>query len=109
SDGITSVEDVLQVNCNPANVAHDGQASLMVRPEFIRFLGQDESAEFVVHGTLREQFELGSRIQYQVDIGNDLVLTVEKLRENQFPGEVGENVKLGWDLARAYLIHKDAS
>lgn len=109
SGGMTSVGDVVKVNCKNFGVNRDEHASLMVRPEFIRFLKHDESAEFVVDGTLHERYELGSRIQYQVDIGDNRIVTVEKLREQQFNGPVGDQVRLGWDLSRSYLIRKETA
>ncbi len=107
--GFVAVGEVLKI-CSAragAGLIHGERASLMVRPEFIRFLEPDQETDFFIVGTVHERFELGSRIQYQIDVGDShAAVTVEKLRENQFPGAIGDTVRLGWDLPRAYVIRK---
>ena len=87
----------------------DGErGTLMVRPEFVRFFQPGETADFIVRGTMRDEFALGSRIQYEVEADNGAVLTVEKLREDRFSGAPGDQVLLGWDIENAHLIHEQA-
>ena len=87
----------------------DGEhGTLMVRPEFVRFFAPGETADFIVRGTLRDEFALGSRIQYEVQAENGAVLTVEKLREDRYNGQPGDEVLLGWDVENAHLIHEQA-
>lgn len=88
-------------------LAQGERASLMVRPEFIRFLDSGQTTDFLINGRVHERFELGSRIQYQIVVDDSQTeVTVEKLRENQFTGSIGDRVKLGWDLSRTYIIRK---
>lgn len=80
------------------------QATLMVRPEFVRFLAGGETCDFIVRGILRAEYALGSRIQYEVEASDGTRLTVEKLREDRFNGAPGEAVVLGWDVENAHMI-----
>ncbi|MDR9394118.1 MAG: ABC transporter ATP-binding protein [Roseovarius sp.] len=82
---------------------------LMVRPEFVRFMTPGVTSDFVVRGVLRAEYALGSRIQYEVEAANGARLTVEKLREDRFDGEIGEDVVLGWDTDHTHLIKEAAS
>ncbi len=83
-------------------------ATLMVRPEFVRFLPAGETADFIVAGVLHAEYALGSRIQYEVEAENGQMLTVEKLREDRFSGKPGDKVMLGFDADAAHLIHEAA-
>jgi len=84
------------------------RGQLMVRPEFVRFLAPGESADCRLRGTLANAFCLGSRLQYEVAVdgpgGERSVVTVEKLREDQFAGRPDEAVTLGWQLGDSHLI-----
>lgn len=82
------------------------QGTLMVRPEFIRFLSPGETADFIVRGILRAEYSLGSRTQYKVESSNGSELAIEKLREDRFTGHVGDEVVLGWDVENAHLIRQ---
>lgn len=84
-----------------------GQGALMVRPEFVRFLGVGNTADFVIDGELRADYALGSRIQYEVEAADGTRVTVEKLREDRFTGSVGDRVTLGWDLDHTHFIARD--
>ena len=78
--------------------------TVIVRPEFVRFLDAAEGNDFVVQGRLLEEYALGSRLQYAVEVEGGARLTVEKLRENRYRGEVGDTVRLGWDVEHTHLI-----
>ncbi len=80
--------------------------TLMVRPEFVRFLGPGESADFIVRGTLRAEYALGSRTQYKVETSSGGELAVEKLREDRFSGKMGGEVVLGWHKENAHIIRE---
>ena len=69
---------------------------LVIRPESMRFLGSGEEADNRVEGKLYNIYSLGSRIQYQVRVGEQVFL-VEKLREQRFHGELDDIVAIGWD------------
>ncbi len=80
------------------------RGTLMVRPEFVRFLSAGETSDFIVRGVLRAEYALGSRIQYEVEASSGSRLTVEKLREDRFQGKPGEAVMLGWDIEHTHMI-----
>jgi spermidine/putrescine transport system ATP-binding protein len=73
---------------------HDGH--LVVRPEYMRFLGQASEADNVLIGRLYNEYALGSRIQYQVRVG-DQVFLVEKLRQQAYEGARDDEVMIGWN------------
>ncbi len=56
---------------------------LVVRPEFLRFLKRRARRRTALSGRLYNEYALGSRIQYQVRVG-DHVFIVEKLRQQAF-------------------------
>ncbi len=83
----------------------DGQASghLVVRPESLRFVSNGEAADNRVEGTLYNEYSLGSRIQYQVRVGEQVFL-VEKLREQRYQGKLDDRVTIGWDAPDSILV-----
>ena len=80
------------------------RGTLMVRPEFVRFLNSTETNDYVVRGILRGEYALGSRMQYKVEAADGTELTVEKLREDRYAGALGDEVILGWDADHTHLI-----
>lgn len=82
------------------------QGTLMVRPEFIRFLRPGDTADFIVRGILRAEYSLGSRTQYKVESSDGSELAIEKLREDRFTGQAGDEVVLGWDVENAHMIRQ---
>jgi spermidine/putrescine transport system ATP-binding protein len=83
------------------------RGTLMVRPEFVRFLKPTETNDFVARGILRDEYALGSRLQYAIETAEGSRLTVEKLREDRYSGQIGDEVVLGWDLGHTHLIRED--
>jgi spermidine/putrescine transport system ATP-binding protein len=75
---------------------------LVIRPEYLRFLGPGESAENQVEGVLYNEYALGSRIQYQIRVGEQVFL-VEKLREQRYGGKLDDKVTIGWDARDSVL------
>jgi spermidine/putrescine transport system ATP-binding protein len=75
---------------------------LVIRPEYLRFLGDGETADNRVEGVLYNEYALGSRIQYQVRVGG-LVFMVEKLREQRYTGALDDTVTIGWDARDSVL------
>jgi spermidine/putrescine transport system ATP-binding protein len=76
---------------------------LVVRPEFMRFLASRDEADNALLGRLYNEYALGSRIQYQVRVG-DLVFVVEKLRHEAFQGRLDQEVLIGWDTANSVVV-----
>ncbi|MGF1593324.1 MAG: ABC transporter ATP-binding protein [Kiloniellaceae bacterium] len=75
---------------------------LVIRPEYLRFLKPGESAENQVDGVLYNEYALGSRIQYQVRVGEQVFL-VEKLREQRYHGKLDDTVTIGWEARDSML------
>ncbi|MDY0885473.1 ABC transporter ATP-binding protein [Dongia soli] len=76
---------------------------LVVRPEFLRFLDRPDSAVNCLEGRLYNEYALGSRIQYQVRVGEH-VFIVEKLRQQAFGGQRDDAVLIGWDAKDSILV-----
>ncbi|TCQ06183.1 ABC-type Fe3+/spermidine/putrescine transport system ATPase subunit [Rhizobium sp. PP-F2F-G36] len=72
--------------------------SLIIRPEDIRFL-DDAAAPAAnrLEGLIYNEYLLGSRVQYQVRVGNAQTFLVEKLREQQLHGARDRRVTIAWD------------
>jgi spermidine/putrescine transport system ATP-binding protein len=76
---------------------------LVIRPEFVRFLARPEDADNVLEGKLYNEYALGSRIQYQVRIGEN-VFIVEKLRQQSSSLHRDQTVLIGWDAKDSILV-----
>ncbi|MCA0433151.1 MAG: ABC transporter ATP-binding protein [Proteobacteria bacterium] len=76
---------------------------LVIRPEYLRFLAKAGDADNALTGRLYNEYALGSRIQYQVRVG-DTVFVVEKLRQQPFTGKLDDDVIIGWDAKDAILV-----
>ncbi len=97
-DGLTIAPGVSVDNLKPGS-----QGLLMVRPEYVRFIRDDESFDFSVTGILHGEYALGSRIQYEIETP-DRMVTVEKLREDRFAASEGQEVSVGFNVANTHLI-----
>jgi spermidine/putrescine transport system ATP-binding protein len=76
---------------------------LVVRPESVRFLRTPAEAENSLAGRLYNEYALGSRVQYQVRVGEH-VFVVEQLRQQAFRGDLDAEVLIGWDAADGVLV-----
>jgi spermidine/putrescine transport system ATP-binding protein len=76
---------------------------LVVRPEFMRFLDGASTAENRLTGRLYNEYALGSRIQYQVRVGEH-VFIVERLRQQASRAQLDDEVTIGWDAADSILV-----
>ncbi|WP_291158024.1 ABC transporter ATP-binding protein [Hyphomicrobium sp.] len=86
----------------PAAIESKAQC-LVVRPEFLRFLNSPSDAQNSLKGVLYNEYALGSRIQYQVRVGEKVFL-VEKLRQQPFKGKLDDEVLIGWDPENSILV-----
>lgn len=59
------------------------ERKLLIRPESLRFIALGETAENSVPVRIVNEFSLGSRIQYHVEVAPDCILIVERLREER--------------------------
>ncbi len=86
-----------------AGLAAGLEGTLMVRPEAVRFLGPDETAESAIECTVLNEYALGSRVQYHVRAGEHMVV-IEKLREQAYRGSLNDDVIIGWDAKDSVLV-----
>ena len=87
----------------PALPAGFESGHLVVRPEFMRFLDGATATENRLTGRLYNEYALGSRIQYQVRVG-DHVFIVERLRQQAFRAQLDDEVTIGWDAGDSILV-----
>jgi spermidine/putrescine transport system ATP-binding protein len=79
------------------------EALVMVRPEYMRFLGPDDVADNRIEGLVYNEYSLGSRMQYQVRVGEKVML-VELSRGRALRPGADRRVTLGWDAADAFTL-----
>ncbi len=99
-------DGAMSVGGGRLDLAKGERATLMVRPEYVRFLADGEAADCSFQGELHNEFSLGSRIQYEVALPDGRTVTVEKLGEDRFAGAYGDRVTLGFDLANSHVIRE---
>ncbi len=85
----------------PAPLAAGTARKLLIRPESLRFLRAGESAGNSVPVRILNEFSLGSRIQYHVEVASDCTLTVQRLREER---TAATEAVLGWELADSQIL-----
>ncbi len=76
---------------------------LVVRPEFMRFLIRADQADNHLTGRIYNEYALGSRIQYQVRVGEQ-VFVIETLRQQVFAGRLDDEVLIGWNAADSIVV-----
>jgi len=103
ADGKLACPSLAASFCGPDGASPEASAYLVIRPEFIRFVTDDSEADNVVTGTLYNEYALGSRIQYQVRVG-ERVFIVEKLRQQAADAALDTQVKIGWDGADSVVV-----
>jgi spermidine/putrescine transport system ATP-binding protein len=79
---------------------------LVIRPESLRFVGAAGEADNMLAGRLYNEYVLGSRVQYQVRVG-ERVFLVEKLRQQAFAGALDDEVRIGWDARDSILVAEE--
>ena len=108
TNGLISSNPDFQINCKPVeaefSLPKDTAGVLVVRPEYIRFLNNSETADFVIKGILKAEYALGSRTQYEIETKSKQIITVEKLREDRFIGAKDSRVTLGLDSGSTHMI-----
>ena len=76
---------------------------LVIRPEFLRFVATRAEADNAIAGTVYNEYSLGSRMQYQVRVG-DKVFVVERSRRDAWEDGLDRPVLLGWDAGDAIFV-----
>ena len=92
---------VLTVSGVPDGVS--GKATVIVRPETMRFVPAGSSADNTISGVIYNEYSLGSRMQYQVHAGERIYL-VEASRTASGGLSAGDAVTIGWDAADAIVV-----
>ncbi|MFG1346153.1 ABC transporter ATP-binding protein [Xanthobacter autotrophicus DSM 431] len=87
----------------PADTPDATSTFVVIRPEYMRFLKDGEQADNALEGVVYNEYSLGSRIQYQVRVG-DKVMLVELSRANALDAAANRNVRLGWDVRDAISV-----
>jgi spermidine/putrescine transport system ATP-binding protein len=85
----------------PAPLDTGAQRKLLIRPESLRFLAPNEIAGNSVPVRILNEFSLGSRIQYHVEVAPHCTLTVERLREERI---TANEAVLGWEIAASQIL-----
>ncbi|MCR4283017.1 MAG: ABC transporter ATP-binding protein [Bauldia sp.] len=101
--GRLKAEHIAQEIVGPPLSPGTTAAYLVVRPEYLRFLNAPNEADNHVVGRLYNEYALGSRIQYQVRVG-ELVFILEKLRHEAFDGRLDQEVTIGWNAADSIVV-----
>lgn len=88
----------------PEALAESDRVEIVVRPEYMRFVADGETADNVLEGVVYNEYSLGSRVQYQVRCG-DKVIVVELSRSKALPpASVDRTVRVGWDAVDAIVV-----
>jgi len=87
----------------PPGLASAAKVAVVVRPEFMRFVDKPSGADNVMEGTIYNEYSLGSRIQYQVRVGDKTCL-LELSRANAYKGPADRPVLIGWDASDAIVV-----
>ena len=90
----------------PAGAPRSQSGHLVIRPEFVRFLSSPDEAPNCLAGQLYNEYALGSRIQYQVRVGEH-VFVVEKLRQQAYSGKLDDQVLIGWDTQHSIFVSEE--
>ncbi len=98
----------IQADGRPIIVAPTGKevgetATIVVRPETMRFVTGPSSADNLISGRIYNEYSLGSRMQYQVHAGERIYL-VEVARAAAAGLVAGDTVTIGWDARDAILV-----
>jgi len=102
-DDVTLSASVKKAISSQLKKAKASRGTIVVRPEFIAF-GKGKGADFSVGGQLLQDYELGSRMQYEVESAGMDLITVEKLRMDMFDGNPGDKCALSWSMSDCHLI-----
>lgn len=103
ADGKLSATDFDATFRGPQPVNGMTSGHLVIRPEFVRFLSSASEADNSLEGRLYNEYALGSRIQYQVRVGEQ-VFIVEKLRQQAYSGRLDDVVRIGWNAGDSILV-----
>ncbi|MCB1378139.1 MAG: ABC transporter ATP-binding protein [Alphaproteobacteria bacterium] len=81
-----------------------GPALMMVRPELIRRLRNDEKADCEIDARVTEVFTKGGTVQYRARTTGGQDLAVEIQGTSKLPMQLDEDVRLGWDKKDLWVL-----
>ncbi|WP_117191526.1 ABC transporter ATP-binding protein [Rhizobium terrae] len=87
----------------PTDEAIGDTATVIVRPETMRFVTGPSTADNLITGKIYNEYSLGSRMQYQVHSGGRIYL-VEAARAAVLGLSSGGSVTIGWDAPDAIVV-----
>jgi spermidine/putrescine transport system ATP-binding protein len=88
------------------SLANNKKNVVMVRPESIHLLTENENTDFMTSGTITARFLLGSRIQYEISLNDGKEIIVEATNDSP-DAKQGDIVKLGFKRERCHLIEEE--
>lgn len=103
SQGTWTLTDGKPITVAPVNEAIGDTATVIVRPETMRFVTGPSSADNLISGRIYNEYSLGSRMQYQVHSGERIYL-VEAARTAVAGISAGDTVTIGWDARDAIVV-----
>jgi spermidine/putrescine transport system ATP-binding protein len=86
----------------PGALPEGPEASVVIRPEYMRFVTPEAGADNTLSGTIFNEYSLGSRLQYQVRGKSGRTFLVEVPRAGAWSG--GGEVTIGWDARNAIVV-----
>jgi spermidine/putrescine transport system ATP-binding protein len=101
--GTWTLTDGKPITVAPVNEAIGDTATVIVRPETMRFVTGPSSADNLITGKIYNEYSLGSRMQYQVHSGERIYL-VEAARTAVAGISAGDTVTIGWDARDAIVV-----
>lgn len=102
-EGAWTLADGKPITVAPVAEAIGETATVIVRPETMRFITGASSADNLISGTIYNEYSLGSRMQYQVHSG-DRIYLVEAARSAVSGVSSGDLVTIGWDASDAIVV-----
>lgn len=101
--GSWTLTDGKPITVAPVDEAIGDTATVIVRPETMRFVTGPSSADNLITGKIYNEYSLGSRMQYQVHSGERIYL-VEAARTAVAGISAGDTVTIGWDARDAIVV-----
>lgn len=101
--GAWTLTDGKPITVAPVSEAIGDTATVIVRPETMRFVNGPSAADNLISGKIYNEYSLGSRMQYQVHSGERIYL-VEAARTAVAGISAGNTVTIGWDARDAIVV-----
>lgn len=101
--GAWTLADGKPIKVAPVSEAIGDTATVIVRPEAMRFVTGPSSADNLITGKIYNEYSLGSRMQYQVHSGERIYL-VEAARTAVAGISAGDTITIGWDARDAIVV-----